>query len=148
MSKKTADSTNKLELLIQTVADKYAPDQRVEVYSIKVIETNKEITLKGETSNKLAHEELISEATKINSLIKDSIRILPDEVIGTNNRGVIYNSVANLRSKPSYRSEMVTQVLLGMPVRILDKSESWLRIQTPEGYIGWMSGSVHGIANE
>lgn len=148
MSQKTTDSINKLELLIQTVADEYAPDKRVEVYSVEVVETDKDITLKGETSNKLAHKELISEATKINPLIKDSIRILPDQVIGTNNRGVIYNSVADLRGKPSYRAEMVTQVLLGMPVRILDKSGNWHRIQTPEGYIGWMSGSVQRMTHE
>lgn len=148
MGQKPTDSQNSLEHLIQTVGNKYAPDKRVEVFSIKVVTSDKGVLLKGETSSRLAHKELLAKAKKIKPLIKDSIRILPDEVIGTNNRGVIYNSVADLRSKPSYRSEMVTQVLLGMPVKILDKSGSWLRIQTPEGYIGWMSGSVQRMTHE
>lgn len=35
--------------------------------------------------------------------------------------GVIYNSVGTLRAEPRYGSELVTQGLLGMPVRILEK---------------------------
>lgn len=73
----------------------------------------------------------------------DSIRLLPDKALGYKHWGVINNSVADLRAKPAYPSEMVTQVLLGMPIKILEKSVDWRRVQTPEGYIGWMSGSLH-----
>lgn len=137
-----------LEHLIQKTADKYALDKRVEVFSIEAVESENNVLLKGETSNEFAYKELLAEAKKIYPLIKDNVRILPDEVIGEKNWGVIYNSVADLRSKPSYGSEMVSQALLGMPVRVLDKSDGWHRIQTPEGYIGWMSGSVHKLTHE
>ena len=29
-----------------------------------------------------------------------------------------------------------------MPVRLLDKTGGWRRVQTPEGYIGWVSGGI------
>lgn len=148
MAQNPIDSKNSLEQLVQSVGDKYAPDKRVEVFSIEVVVSEKETLLKGETSNKIAHQELLAKAKEIYPLIKDNIRVLPDDVIGSENWGVIYNSVADLRREPSYRSEMVTQVLLGMPVKILDKSGSWLRIQAPEGYIGWMSGSVQRMTHE
>ena len=147
MAQEATLSKSNLEQVIQTIGDKYAPDKRVAVFSISAFESEKEASLKGETSSELAYEELLTETRKIYSLIKDSIRVLPDDVIGDRNWGVIYNSVADVRSKPAYSSEMVTQILLGMPVRILDKSGSWLRIQTPEGYIGWMSGSVHRLTH-
>ncbi len=147
MAQEATSSKSNLENLIQTIGEKHAPDRRVEVFSITAIESENEASLKGETTNETAHKELIEDAKKIYPLIKDSIRILPDEVIGERNWGVIYNSVADVKSKPAYSSEMVSQVLLGMPVRILDKSGSWHRIQTPEGYIGWMSGSVHRLTH-
>lgn len=56
--------------------------------------------------------------------------------------GVIYNSVGTLRAEPRYGSELVSQGLLGMPVKILEKQGGWRHIQTPEGYTGWMNGSV------
>src|SRR5690606_21483723 len=129
MAKEPTTSKSDLEKLIQNIENKYAPDKRVEVFSIKAIESGEESILKGETTSRLAHQELVTEAREIYPAIKDSIRLLPDEVIGEKNWGVIYNSVADLRSKPAYSSEMVSQVLMGMPVRILDKSGSWRRIQ-------------------
>ncbi len=56
--------------------------------------------------------------------------------------GVIYNSVGTLRAEPRYGSELVTQGLLGMPVRILEKKGGWISIQTPDNYIGWINGAV------
>lgn len=145
MAQEQITSKSKLEQMIQTIESNYAPDKRVEVFSIKAIESVEELILKGETTNQSAYKELIAEAKKTLPIIKDSIRLLPDEAIGEANWGIIYNSVADLRSQPVYSSEMVSQVLMGMPVRILDKSDSWFRIQTPEGYIGWMSGSVYRL---
>ena len=142
MAQKQTASKENLEQLIQLIEKKYAPDKRVEVFAIKEMKSENESTLIGETTSHEAYEELITTARKMTLQIKDSIRLLPDKALGNRNWGVINNSVADLRSKPAYGSEMVTQVLLGMPVRILEKSRSWLRIQSPEGYIGWMSGSL------
>jgi hypothetical protein len=58
------------------------------------------------------------------------------------NFGVIYNSVGTLRSAPEYRSEMVSQALLGTHVIIFEERNGWLKVQTPDEYLGWMKGSV------
>ena len=148
MAQKQTTSKKDLEQQIQAIGDKYAPDKRVEVFSITAIETDKDMLLTGETSSLTAYKEVLAATKKTNPNIKDNIRILPDKALGEYNWGVIYNSVADLRVKPAYSGEMVTQVLLGMPVRILEKSGSWRRIQTPDGYIGWMSGSVQKKTRE
>ena len=36
---------------------------------------------------------------------------------------------------------MVSQAILGTPVRILKNEDSWLLIQTPDHYIGWTESS-------
>ncbi len=148
MSKKATSPINNIEHLIQIISNKYAPDKRVEVFSVEAIESEKGLLLNGETTNKTAYKELIAEAKKTHPHIEDNIRILPDRAIGERNWGVIYNSVANLHSKAAHSSEMVSQVLLGMPVRLLDKSADWIRIQTPEGYIGWISGATNCLSHQ
>ena len=57
------------------------------------------------------------------------------------NFGIINLSVSNMRDKASFSSEMVTQTLLGTPVRILN-TDGWIQIETPDGYNGW----VHRVA--
>ena len=51
--------------------------------------------------------------------------------------GILNVSVANLRVKPDFSSEMATQGLLGMPVKVL-QHDGWYRIQTPDDYQGWV----------
>ena len=96
MLQKPTNYIQDLKHIIETIGNKYAPDKRVELFSIEVIDSEKGLQLKGETTNKPAYRELIAEAKKLFLLIEDNIRILPDEVIGEKNWGVIYNSVANM----------------------------------------------------
>jgi len=66
--------------------------------------------------------------------------LLPDSILGDKIYGVVNVSVANLRKKVSFASEMMTQALLGMPVKILQEDE-WYRVQTPDNYISWVNSS-------
>lgn len=56
--------------------------------------------------------------------------------------GIIYNSVGTLRQFPRHNSELVSQALLGTHVKIIEESKGWLLVQTPDGYTGWIIGSV------
>lgn len=67
-----------------------------------------------------------------------SLQALPDSAaLGGKTYGIINLSVANLHAKPDFSSEMVTQGLMGMPVRVL-QHDRWYRIQTPDNYIAWV----------
>ena len=67
---------------------------------------------------------------------------VPDDAVGEKCWGVIYNSVEKMHSGSSHGSETVSEVLLGMPVRLLDKKGGWRRVQAPDGYVGWVSDAV------
>jgi cell wall-associated NlpC family hydrolase len=57
--------------------------------------------------------------------------------------------VANLRYEADYSSEMATQVLMGTPLKVLEKKSYWYRVVTPEGYIAWVTvGSVKTMNEE
>jgi cell wall-associated NlpC family hydrolase len=100
---------------------------------------NDAIVLEGETSHPDAYNDLLKQVT---GNVKNNIRLLPDEVIGEKKWGVIYNSVEKLHASNSYGSETVSEVLLGTPLRLLDKKGGWRRVQAPEGYIGWVSEAI------
>jgi len=53
------------------------------------------------------------------------------------NYGIANVSVADVRQEASYSAEMGTQLLLGMPLQIM-QYEGWYQIKTPEGYVAWI----------
>lgn len=134
-----------IQKLIQSVEQPYAPDKRVEIYNIKSIKRKDTLILKGQTSSLSARNALLNEAAKRHLNVKDSIRLLPDKALGDQTWGIIYNSVGTLRADKRYSAELVSQALLGTPVRILEKEGGWQRVQTPDKYIGWINGSVQSM---
>ncbi len=79
---------------------------------------------------------------------KESIQQLPDKSLGDDTLGIISNSVGTLRAEPRYGAELVSQALLGTPIRILEKRRGWLHVQTPDKYIGWMRGSIQKMTEQ
>ncbi|MDL2304517.1 C40 family peptidase [Bacteroides sp. OttesenSCG-928-D19] len=61
--------------------------------------------------------------------------------LGDKTYGVVNLSVCNLHDKPDFSSEMITQAVMGMPVKILD-FDNWYHIQTPDDYTGWVHRSA------
>jgi len=47
-------------------------------------------------------------------------------------------SVSNLRAIPDHASELVSQVMMGTPLKVLDFKDKFYQVQTPEGYLGWL----------
>ena len=64
-----------------------------------------------------------------------TVSLYADE--GEKTCGIVNLSVATLCENPDFSSEMMTQALLGMPVRVLERGD-WHRIQTPDDYVAWV----------
>lgn len=47
-------------------------------------------------------------------------------------------SVVSMRGRASHSAEQVSQALMGTPMRVLEKGAEWSRVQTPDGYEGWI----------
>lgn len=124
---------------VKGVEKQFAPDKRTVIFDVKLAQSDGKAVLEGETSSAEAYQVLES---MIPSGMENNIRLLPDAAIGEKDWGLIYNSVEKLHRSNSYASETVTEVLLGTPVRLLDKKKSWRRVQTPEGYTGWVSEAI------
>ena len=122
----------------EKVKNKYAPDKRVALYQISIIEKNKQLLLSGETNMPEALEQLKKELSMNNYVFTDSVHILPDLALGELRYAVVNNSVANLRSEGRHAAELATQALLGTPLNVLKTNGDFYLVQTPDHYISWV----------
>jgi len=127
---------------IDSIAVKWVPDEREGICRFTVnMQTGNAMVIKGETNLPEAKNEIINYLGNTGLEIFDSLKILPDHS-GTEKRwGLVTVSVCNIKSKPSFASEQVSQAVMGTPVKILKTGGSWLLIQTPDHYLGWTTDS-------
>lgn len=130
---------DEMKAIGRTLKARYAPDRRVALFDVECSLTGaKKLLLRGVTTSAEAKAELLSTLEARGYEAVDSLRLLPDEEgLEGKTYGIINLSVASLRVEPDYSSEMTTQALLGMPVRVLERN-GWYRIQTPDDYIAWV----------
>lgn len=127
----------------------YAPDKRVALFDVDYSFSGKNVMLRGVTTSAEAKKALLQGLENANYNVMDCLQVLPDAgQLEDKVYGVINVSVANLRVEPDFSSEMMTQGLMGMPVRVLQR-EGWYRIQTPDNYITWVHNvGIHPMTKE
>ncbi|MDP2336190.1 MAG: NlpC/P60 family protein [Bacteroidota bacterium] len=128
---------------IQTIQKQLVPDKRVAILDISLSDPLQPVLIvKGETNlpeGKIAIIKLL----KTNGFqFVDSIKVLPDASLGDKTWGLVTLSASSMRSKPDHAAEMLSQALMGTPLKVLDHKGGWYRVQTPDYYIGWMEGSA------
>lgn len=116
----------------------FAPDKRVALFEVDYSFSGKNVMLRGVTTSPEAKAALLNGLAKADYKVMDCLQVLPDEKeLEGKTYGILNISVSNLRVEPDFSSEMMTQGLMGMPVRIL-QHDGWYRIQTPDNYIAWI----------
>jgi gamma-D-glutamyl-L-lysine dipeptidyl-peptidase len=120
------------------------PDKRETVFSAEAVFENGNVVLKGETDNPILKNKLLDNLQNLK--VQDEMNLLPDSTTGEKPYALVNVSAANFRATPRYSSELVTQALLGTPVKILKKQGGWYLVQTPDRYISWApSGGIFPV---
>lgn len=136
---KAQEEMEKVNSIIQTVKEKFAPDKRTALFNTEVTQSENKTIIKGETNINEAKLEFIKMMNEANIKYENQIDLLPSKSLGENIYGVINLSVANIRSKPDHPAELSTQSILGTPIKILKKGEDgYFLVQTPDNYISWL----------
>jgi len=129
---------------VDSIIFKYVPDRREGIYDLHLeILKDHRLLIRGETNIPEVKEEVIKYFADSGFEYYDSLKVLPDASEIGKPWGIVTVSVCNIKKEPSHSSEMVTQAIMGTPVKILKKNDNWLLIQTPDYYIGW--AAVSGI---
>lgn len=127
----------------------YAPDRRVALFDVDYSFSGRNVMLRGVTTSAEAKAALLGGLQKADYKVMDCLQLLPDEAaLSGKTYGIVNVSVANLRADADFSSEMMTQGLMGMPVRVLQR-DGWYRIQTPDNYIAWVHRvGIHPVTKE
>ena len=132
---------------VQSVQKQLVPDKRVAIFDVSLNDTTKPvITVSGKTSLPEGKTQILKLLSANGIQFVDSLQVLPQASLGDKTWGLSTLSESSMRSGPDHPAELVSQALMGTPVKVLEKEGSWYRIQTPDQYIGWVDG--RGIARK
>ncbi|WP_049969681.1 C40 family peptidase [Haladaptatus cibarius] len=133
------DDYQRARLALQRCRTRHAPDSRVAVFDAAVESEDGELLLRGtvsthelETHAKLAVEQATGRP------VTSELSVLADERA----EQTIQVAVAPVRSDSDAEVEQVTQVLYGASVAAFDRDGDWIRIRTPDDYLGWVEAGV------
>jgi hypothetical protein len=135
-----AQSSNiQVKHILESVQQHYAPDLQLAVFNISYTQIETGIILRGEVDNPDAKNDVMLALQKIaKGNVIDSIRVLPDSVLGNNTMGIVIPSVVDIHRNPGKQEELLTQALMGTVVKLLKKEHGYYFIQTPDHYLGWL----------
>jgi hypothetical protein len=139
---KTPENTNNFKSEIDSIGIVWVPDLREGIFEAELHQGGSDMILKGETSATEAKQGIISLLKQRGISFIDSLQVLPDTSDIREPWGIVNVSVCNIRLFSSNEAEMVSQALMGTPVRILKKDKGWFLIQTPDLYLGWVDSDA------
>lgn len=125
--------SNEWKTAFKEIQKKWVPDTRVGVFEFIENEEQDAIIFKTDKSDAVADLQSLSTQYGLNA----SIKLIPTQDFTETPNGIVILSVGNIRSKPGHAQELSTQTLMGTPLRLLEKRGGWIRVQTPDLYIGW-----------
>ena len=127
---------------IEPVIKKWVPDSREGLCEITIKkDTGGNYIIKGETNIPEAKSDLLSFLTERKRTFTDSIKVLPDTSVMKKKWALVTVSTSNIKANPSHSSELVSQAVMGTPLKLLKKQGEWVLIQTPDYYLGWIHES-------
>jgi len=127
---------------VDSLIESWVPDSRENLLSVKVKKLRgREFLISGETNLPAARDEILDYMKNSGVKFIDSLKVLPDTTKIRKGWGLVTVSVCNMKKEPSYASELVSQAIMGTPVKILNKNGGWFLVQTPDHYLGWINDS-------
>ncbi|MFC3881057.1 NlpC/P60 family protein [Algoriphagus namhaensis] len=122
---------------IEEIRSQVAPDKRVAIWELNF----ENGVLSGKTDQIEGFEQLIQELEEMDISFENQVIKLPHADLEGKTRALVTISVANIRSQPKHSAELATQALMGTPLTVLEKEDSWYRVQTPDDYISWVDAA-------
>jgi len=146
-NQKTTDKFDLQKAEIIQMQKALLPDRRDAIFDLEIFPAGEQVVIKGKTDRADLKTALFSQLQAADIKFIDSLSLLPVEEF-KNQMGICRLSVANLRAAPKHSAELVTQVLMGMPLQIYEKKNDFYRVKTPEGYYAWVDAAGMEIVTE
>lgn len=130
---------------IDSIGIVWVPDLREGIFEAELTSSEAGFVLKGETTVPEAKEAIRAILEQEGVVFHDSLTVLPEAGIEADPWGLVTVSVCNIRFTSSYDAEMVSQAVMGTPVKIFKQNGGWLLVQTPDMYLGWVDSDAIAV---
>lgn len=127
---------------VDQLIDQQIKDKRLAYCNVELVAKDDGLEISGATVSKSAFDALKTLADE--NGINFSVNLFPDETYKANPWAIVTLSVCNIRSTSRHSAEMLTQSIMGTPVKVYHEEDGWYLVQTPDRYFGWVDGA--GIA--
>ncbi|RZJ75274.1 MAG: SH3 domain-containing protein, partial [Flavobacterium sp.] len=121
----------------EQVRKQYAPDKRAIYFNMRF----KADSIWLESSDRIALQEFDKIKPNVSNVKLQSV-LIPNQSLNGLEYGVANLSVSNNRANPQHAAELITQMLLGTPIRILKKQGGYYLVKTPDQYLSWVEGAA------
>lgn len=137
-----------IQKALDGIQEKFVPDRRIAVFDIEADgDDPRRLIVRTDIADAaIAVDRLIQETPAWSQNIK--LVTLPEESLGDQTRALVRVSVANMRRTPRHQAELIDQAIMGTPLKVLRRQGSWYYIQTPWGYLGWVTRGSLSIITE
>ena len=127
---------------IEGIKEVHIPDRRIDRFDVVAEQRAGQLVLTGETTRPELLDSLERQFKALGVEVTSEVLPLPSADLEDHTWGIVRLSVANLRSKPKHSAELASQLLMGMPIRVLKKEEDWYFVQAPDQYLGWLDAEA------
>jgi SH3-like domain-containing protein len=143
--KAQTNSYQKMMAEIQLIQKELVPDKRVGIFDIQMDSLQTPLAISGKTNLPEAILRIAELFDAKGLAFTNSIQLLPAKELGEKTWALVTLSVAGMRAKPDHAAELLTQAIMGTPLKVYEQEDGWYRVQSPDGYLGWMEGN--GLEN-
>lgn len=140
---KAQSDTSAYRTLAGEIQKKYAPDKRSVYFNLQI----KGDSVRLESTSEEALLEFERRKPTMGS-IRFISALLPAQSLKGMEYGVANLSVCNNRANPQNAAELMTQMLLGTPIRVLKKQGGFYLVKTPDGYLSWTDAGAVGLMDK
>ena len=128
--------------LVSRLKDSIARDGRTAVWNVDVSQQNKLVSVSGTVTTREQRAAIERTLTAGGyRIFKNNLSVLADAQPQGKQWALVCVPVASLRTQGKHSAEMATQLGMGTPVRVLDKSDDWYRVICPDDYIAFIPES-------
>ncbi|WP_290812138.1 NlpC/P60 family protein [Halovivax sp.] len=135
-----ADVPAAVRLAVQRAATRVAPDERVAAFAVDAETDGDVVVLTGVVGDARARRAVVDAVERAvpDRRVRDELATLA----GSGEARTTARRVVPVRGEPDGDAEQVTQARYGTDLRAYDRRDSWRRVRTPDGYIGWMDADA------
>ena len=136
---------------VETLADlkqRIAPDKRTAVWDVKATQQAGKWVIAGTVGTQAQKKAILAAMLKAGYNYTEKITVLEDAIPAARKWALVKLSIATLRTEPKHSAEMATQGIMGAPVKVLEKSGEWYRVQMADDYIAYVPESSLSFKTE